>query len=74
MTTLTTIEIEPPYLLFIGDMDYELDAKTAFGIVHWRQELCMAQLRFNTQVDLGLPDMLNSKPFFSRTSIIGREK
>jgi len=32
MTTLTTIEIEPPYLLFIGDMDYELDAKTAFGI------------------------------------------
>ena len=32
MTTLTTIEIEPPYLLFIGDMDYELDAKTVFGM------------------------------------------
>ena len=31
MTTLTTVEIEPPYLLFIGDMDYELDAKTAFA-------------------------------------------
>ncbi len=46
MTTITTIEIEPPYLLFIGDMDYELDAKTAFGIAHWRPELCLAQLRF----------------------------
>lgn len=57
MTTLTTIEIEPPYLLFIGDMDYELDAKTAFGIAHWRPELCLAQLRFGTTVDLGLPDM-----------------
>ncbi|MCP3974157.1 MAG: DUF1611 domain-containing protein [bacterium] len=57
MTTLTTIEIEPPYLLFIGDMDYELDAKTAFGIAHWRPELCLAQLRFGTEVDLGLPDM-----------------
>ncbi len=58
MTTLTTIEIEPPYLLFIGDMDYELDAKTAFGIAHWRPELCLAQLRFGTTVDLGLPDMM----------------
>ena len=57
MTTLTTIEIEPPYLLFIGDMDYELDAKTAFGIAHWRPKLCLAQLRFGTAVDLGLPDM-----------------
>ncbi len=57
MTELTNIEIEPPYLLFIGDMDYELDAKTAFGIAHWRPELCLAQLRFGTTVDLGLPDM-----------------
>jgi len=57
MTTLTAIEIEPPYLLFIGDMDYALDAKTAFGIVQWRPELCLAQLRFGTTVDLGLPDM-----------------
>ncbi|MCP4090393.1 MAG: DUF1611 domain-containing protein [Gammaproteobacteria bacterium] len=38
-------------------MDYELDAKTAFGIAHWRPELCLAQLRFGTEVDLGLPDM-----------------
>ncbi len=57
MTTLTTIEIESPYLLFIGDMDYKLDAKTAFGIAQWRPELCLAQLRFGTEVDLGLPDM-----------------
>ena len=53
MTTLTTIEIEPPYLLFIGDMDYELDAKTAFGIAHWRPELCLAQLRFGTRSGSG---------------------
>ncbi len=57
MTNLTTIEIEPPYLLFIGDMDYAPDAKTAFGIAHWRPEVCLAQLRFDTEVDLGLPDM-----------------
>ncbi len=57
MNKLTTIEIEPPYLLFIGDIDYELDAKTAFGIAYWRPELCLAQLRFKTEVDLSLPDM-----------------
>ena len=57
MTALTMVDIEPPYLLFIGDMDYALDAKTAFGIVQWRPELCLAQLRFGTAVDLGLPDM-----------------
>lgn len=52
------MSIDPPYLLFIGDVREPLDAKTAFGLVHWRPERCAAQLRLpGGTVDLGLPDL-----------------
>jgi uncharacterized NAD-dependent epimerase/dehydratase family protein len=51
-------ELRPPYLLFLGDATNPLDAKTALGLVHWRPEDCVGQLRFaNARVDTGLPDM-----------------
>lgn len=52
------IDLTPPYLLFIGDAQDLLMAKTAKGVAHWRREKCLAQLRYpGIEVDLGLPDM-----------------
>ena len=46
------------YLLFLGSERSRLDAKTACGILQWRPELCLGQLRLSADtVDLGLPDM-----------------
>ena len=55
---LTKIKLEAPYLVYLGDVDANDNAKTGFGIVHWRPELCIGQMRMkNCPVDLGLPDM-----------------
>jgi uncharacterized NAD-dependent epimerase/dehydratase family protein len=52
------IELRPPYLLFIGDMQDRTYAKTALGLVHWRRNLVAGQLRLDPRaVDLGVPDM-----------------
>ncbi len=39
------MQIETPYLLFLGDVPDQLAAKTAHGIVDWRPEWCVGQLR-----------------------------
>ncbi|MEP1447269.1 MAG: DUF1611 domain-containing protein [Paraglaciecola sp.] len=50
--------IPAPYLVFIGDVVDPLIAKTAFGIVDWRPELCLGQMRLaGCELDLGLPDL-----------------
>ena len=52
------IEIEHPYLLFIGDAADQLAAKTADGIATWRPEWCVGQLRLpNCNADLGIPEV-----------------
>jgi len=52
------MEIERPYLLFLGDVADALAAKTAIGIVDWRQEWCTGQTRLEgCKADAGLPDM-----------------
>lgn len=52
------LQIEHPYLMFLGDAADQLAAKTAQGIVHWRPDWCVGQLRLeNCNADLGLPDM-----------------
>lgn len=52
------IELRPPYLLFIGDMQDRTYAKTALGLVHWRSNLVAGQLRLDSKaVDLEVPDM-----------------
>ena len=38
------MQIEPPFLLFIGDAD-RTDAKTALGVLHWRPLDCVGQWR-----------------------------
>lgn len=52
------IEIAAPYLMFLGDVHDQLAAKTATGVVHWRRDDCIGQVRFAAcRADLGLPDM-----------------
>jgi len=52
------MEIRPPYLLFIGDARDQLAAKTAQGIVDWRPEWCVGQLRLpGCKADLKIQDL-----------------
>ena len=52
------MRINSPYLLFLGDAPDALAAKVAQGIVDWRPENCVGQLRLaDCQADCGLPDM-----------------
>ena len=55
---INKVSLTPPYLLFVGDQVEPTNAKTGFGIVHWRRELVAGQLRFGANaVDLGVPDL-----------------
>jgi uncharacterized NAD-dependent epimerase/dehydratase family protein len=55
---LNPIHFESPWLIFLGYTQYQLYAKTGLGLVHWRAENCLAQLRYPDCVaDLGIPDM-----------------
>ncbi|WP_422370987.1 N-acetyltransferase DgcN [Hoeflea sp.] len=50
--------IEPPYLIFLGDVPDALAAKTGLGIVDWRPEWCIGQLRLDgCKADAGIPDL-----------------
>ncbi|KZM48102.1 N-acetyltransferase DgcN [Labrenzia sp. OB1] len=52
------MEIARPYLLFLGDVADALAAKTATGIVDWRKDWCIGQVRLDGCVaDTGLSDM-----------------
>ena len=55
---MKALRIRTPYLVFLGDVENPLDAKTGRGLADWRPELCVGQLRLGgCRVDLGLPDM-----------------
>lgn len=54
----TTINLNPPYLIFLGDVASHAYAKTAYGLAQWAPEKCAGQLRYaGCDIDLGLPDM-----------------
>ena len=68
------MEILRPYLLFLGDVPDSLAAKTALGIVDWRPEWCLGQLRLpGCKADAGIPDMsiAEAKAAGVRTMIVG---
>ncbi|MCP3140669.1 N-acetyltransferase DgcN [Pyxidicoccus xibeiensis] len=69
-----TVEIEKPYLLFLGDVPDQLAAKTAHGIVDWRPDWCVGQLRLEgCKADCGIPDMdiAQAKAKGVKTVIVG---
>ncbi len=66
--------IEKPYLLFLGDVRDALAAKTALGVVDWRREWCVGQLRLpGCRADTGLPDMdiKTARAAGAKTLVIG---
>ncbi len=66
--------VSAPYLMFLGDVGDQLAAKTAHGIVDWRREWCLGQLRLpQCKADLGIPDMTIAEATAkgARTMIIG---
>jgi len=68
------MQIRHPYLMFLGDAADQLAAKTAHGIVHWRRDWCLGQLRLpDCHADLGLPEMSISDAAAAgvRTLVIG---
>lgn len=50
--------LKTPFLLFIGDVPDGLAAKTAQGVVDWRPERCVGQMRLaGCGADLGIQDL-----------------
>ncbi|MDQ0473028.1 N-acetyltransferase DgcN [Labrys wisconsinensis] len=68
------MQIEKPYLMFIGDVHDQLAAKTAAGIVDWRRDWCVGQLRLpGCKADLGLEDIgiEEGRARGARTMVVG---
>ena len=68
------MHIRHPYLLFLGDVQDQLAAKTAQGIVDWRRDWCLGQLRMpGCRADVGIPDMTIQEAVAAgaRTLIVG---
>jgi uncharacterized NAD-dependent epimerase/dehydratase family protein len=68
------IHIEQPYIVFLGDVADETYAKTGLGLVHWRREGCLGQLRLpGSTVDAGVPDLsiTQAKAAGARSLIFG---
>ena len=72
--TENVLSIAPPYLLFIGDVQDQLAAKTAAGILQWRPQWCIGQSRLpGCKADLGLREMTPKEAAAAgvRTMVIG---
>lgn len=71
---LTSVSLEPPYLLYLGDVADDDHAKTGHGIAYWRPDRCAGQMRLpESPVDLGLPEMSVADAVNAgvRTAIVG---
>lgn len=69
-----TMQITPPYLMFLGDVRDQLAAKTAHGIVDWRPEWCLGQMRLpGCGADLHITDLTIAEAWAkgARTMIVG---
>jgi uncharacterized NAD-dependent epimerase/dehydratase family protein len=68
------MKIEHPYLMFLGDAPDQLAAKTASGIVYWRRDWCLGQIKLPAcKADLGISNMSiqEAKDAGCRTLVIG---
>ncbi|NVK57634.1 MAG: DUF1611 domain-containing protein [Alteromonadaceae bacterium] len=58
MNQTTTVKLNAPYLIFLGDVNDLMSAKTGAGLVQWCPEKVVGQLRTQPDsVDLGVTDM-----------------
>ncbi len=52
------VRVEFPYVVFFGDIREETFGKTGLGMVQWRREGCLGQVRMpGCEVDAGVPDL-----------------
>ena len=68
------MRLQRPYLLFVGDARDQLAAKTAAGVLQWRREWCLGQVRFaGCRAELDIPDMSIAEGVTAgaRTLIVG---
>ena len=68
------MQIDNPYLMFLGDAADDLAAKVANGVAKWRPDWCKGQLRLDgCKADLGLTDMSleEAKAAGCKTVIVG---
>ena len=58
MSSLKTVQLKSPYLIFTGEETSPTYAKTGAGIAHWRKPDCLGQMSLpGGTVDVGLPKM-----------------
>lgn len=70
----TTVWFAAPYVVFLGDVTNPVFAKTALGLVEWRPDGCVGQIRLaGCTVDTGMPDIDVSRAaeLRARTLILG---
>ena len=68
------MDIAKPYLLFLGDVKDQLAAKTAQGVVDWRPDWCVGQIRLaGCKADCGLADMTiaEARAKGAKTMVVG---
>ena len=71
---ITRIDLESPYLIYLGDVPDLHHAKTGAGVAYWRPENCVGQMRLpESPVDLDLPEMSlqDAKDAGVKTIIVG---
>lgn len=74
MNAAAPLQIEKPYLLYLGDVANDLYAKTAFGLRDWLPGACVGQFRrAGCVVDAQLPDMTPAEAVLAgaKTLVIG---
>lgn len=70
----TIVEFSVPYAVFLGDASDEIYTKTAFGLIQWRRESCVGQVRLpGCKVDTGIADLSisDAKSAGVRSLIVG---
>lgn len=56
--TASPVKLRAPYLIYFGDVEDVAHAKTGFGLIQWRRELCAGQMRSpGCRVDGGIREM-----------------
>jgi uncharacterized NAD-dependent epimerase/dehydratase family protein len=68
-----TDKIPQPYLLFLGDVDNEQYAKTAFGLRDWAADRCVGEFGSNSKITTGLPYLTPAEAYErgARSLVIG---
>ncbi|MCZ8130775.1 MAG: DUF1611 domain-containing protein [Steroidobacteraceae bacterium] len=73
MSTLV-IQVERPFVVFLGDVTDDTYAKTGLGLVQWRREDCLGQVRLpGATVDAGVPNLTiaSAKAAGARSLVFG---